>query len=92
MRFVEGNDKRHLHFTETSPWECHLPLSMDEHAGILLLQIILPQTMGVWIDASMAPMPRFFPPFTQRAVAQLGRALRSGRRGRGFESRRPENV
>jgi putative endonuclease len=29
---------------------------------------------------------------SDRAVAQLGRALRSGRRGRGFESRQPEIV
>ena len=27
-----------------------------------------------------------------RAVAQLGRALRSGRRGRGFESRQPDHF
>ena len=29
---------------------------------------------------------------TRRAVAQLGRALRSGRRGRGFESRQPDHA
>ena len=27
-----------------------------------------------------------------RAVAQLGRALRSGRRGRGFKSRQPDHL
>ena len=41
--------------------------------------------------------PRFLTPHSSRpsgkssrAVAQLGRALRSGRRGRGFESRQPD--
>ena len=30
--------------------------------------------------------------FVCRGVAQLGRALRSGRRGRGFESRRLDHI
>ena len=30
--------------------------------------------------------------FTYRGVAQFGRALRSGRRGRGFESRRLDQT
>src|SRR5262245_4233281 len=40
------------------------------------------------------PSPLLCAPFLGRfrAVAQLGRALRSGRRGRGFESRQPDHA
>ena len=50
------------------------------------------KSLKVFIDhlPGLASFP--LPSRKERAVAQLGRALRSGRRGRGFESRQPDHA